>query len=303
MNEAAAPGWRRWAARLVATKGFWRVTILVIIANAIVIGMGTFNLDPRAMRTVNTIDPVFLGVFVAELLIRMAADGFNLKRFFGNGWNAFDFFVVAICFVPGVSTSTSALRIVRLLRVSRLLRVMPDIAVLMRGLRRAAPPALSLAALTVLLCYLYAVIGWMLFGGKTPPGMHGYFDNIGEAMLTLFELLTLEGWNSVLHDLRQISGWALPFVISFLLIGTYIVVNLVVGIVITSLDEAYKERDKNRQQEQLDADGTLDSPEATIAELREMLTRLEVQLEARAKVSDEFPDDDIDTRKAAARLL
>ncbi len=233
----------------------------------------------------------------------MAAVGFDLKRFFSNKWNAFDFFVVAICFLPGISTSTSALRIVRLLRVSRLLRVMPDIGVLIRGLRRAAPPALSLAALTVLLCYLYAVVGWMLFGGKTPEGMHGYFDNIGEAMLTLFELLTLEGWNSVLHDLRQISGWALPYVISFLLIGTYIVVNLVVGIVITSLDEAYKERDKARQQAVLDAGGTLTSPETTIAELREMLTRLELQLEAHGQVPDEYPDDDIDPRQAAARLL
>lgn len=288
---------------MAEARWFGRVTILVIIANAIVIGMSTFALAPQALRALNTIDSIFLGVFVVELILRIAADGFNLKKFFRNGWNAFDFFVVAICFVPGVSTSTSALRIVRLLRVSRLLRVMPDIQVLIRGLRRAAPPALSLAALTVLFCYLHAVIGWMLFAGKTPEGMHGYFDNIGEAMLTLFELLTLEGWNSVLHDLRQISGWALPFVISFLLIGTYIVVNLVVGIVITSLDEAYKERDRNRQQAELDAGGTLVSPEATIAELRDMLTRLELQLEAHAKVSDQYPDEGIDPRQAAARLL
>ncbi len=192
MSAPVVPAWRRWAADIVRTLWFGRVTILVIIANAIVIGMGTFGLDPRALRAVNTVDSVFLGIFVVELLVRMAAVGFDPKRFFRSGWNAFDFFVVAICFIPGISTSTSALRIVRLLRVSRLLRVMPDIGVLIRGLRRAAPPALSLAALTVLLCYLYAVVGWMLFGGKTPEGMHDYFDNIGEAVLTLFELLTLE---------------------------------------------------------------------------------------------------------------
>lgn len=263
---------------LARSRLFHRATIAVIVANAVIIGASTFNLDTRFIRLANQIDSVFLGIFVIELLIRIAADGFNLRKFFSSGWNAFDFFVVAICFVPGVSTSTSALRIVRLLRVSRLLRAMPDIQVLMRGLRRAAPPALSLLALTILMCYLYAVVGWMLFGGRTPEGMRGYFDNVGEAMLTLFELLTLEGWNQTLHDLREVSPWALPFVVSFLLIGTYIVVNLVVGIVITSLDQAYEERDKAARQAELEAAGGAASIRATINQLREQLETLEMQL-------------------------
>lgn len=275
----ARPRWQQFAADLAEAKWFQRATILVIVANALVIGLSTFSLGQAGNRLANNIDSVFLGIFVVELIIRMAADGFNPAKFFGSRWNIFDFAVVAICFIPGVSTSASALRIARLLRVSRLLRVMPDITVLIRGLRRAAPPALSLLALTVLLCYLYAIIGWMLFGGKTPAGMHGYFDNIGEGMLTLFELLTLEGWNSVLHDLREVSPWALPYVISFLLIGTYIVVNLVVGIVINSLDEAYKEREREEQRVKLAATAKVETIEETLEEMRDMIARLEVQLE------------------------
>lgn len=277
-EDKALPRWQLRAAAIAQSKWFHRATILVIVANAIVIGAGTFTLRGGANRLADDIDSVFLGVFVVELVIRIAADGFRLRRFFANGWNIFDFFVVAICFVPGISTSTSALRIVRLLRVSRLLRSMPDIQVLMRGLRRAAPPAISLLALTVLMCYLYAIVGWMLFAGRTPEGMRGYFDNVGEAMLTLFELLTLEGWNQTLHDLRQVSPWALPFVVSFLLIGTYIVVNLVVGIVITSLDQAYEERDKAVREAELAAEGDAASIGATMHELRNQLEKLELQL-------------------------
>mgnify|MGYP000042913433 FL=1 len=155
---------------------------------------------------------------------------------------------------------------------------MPDSRVLLRGLRRAAGPALSLAALTVLLCYLYAVVGWMAFRDHGNADIPGYFDNIGEAMLTMFELLTLEGWNQTLHDLRQVSPFAVPYVISFLLIGTYIVVNLVVGIVINSLDEAYKERDHERALEYMATGGERAGVEATINELRTVLDRLEAQL-------------------------
>lgn len=276
---------------------------MVILANAVVIGLSTFTIGAGIDRVANTVDNFFLALFTVELVIRMAADGFDPRRFFRDGWNGFDFLVVALCFVPGISTSTSALRIVRLLRVSRLLRVMPDIQVLMRGLRRAAPPAMSLAALTILLCYLYAIVGWMLFGGRAPEGTPGYFDNVGVAMLTLFELLTLEGWNAILPDLRQISPWALPFVISFLLIGTYVVVNLVVGIVINSLDEAYQERDRARQAKALASGSEQASLEETIEQMRESLRRLEAQL--KLTPADENPDDDIDPATVAitARML
>lgn len=297
-----APAWQRKASQINQARWFQILIVAVIVANAIIIGVNTFKLDSELAGWLMRVDVFFLTVFTVELIIRMAADGFNLRKFFGNGWNTFDFFVVAICFVPGISTSATALRIARLLRVSRLLRIMPDAKVLLRGLRRAAPPAFSLLALTVLFCYLYAVVGWMIFHGRTPPDMPDYFGNIGEAMLTLFELLTLEGWNSVLHDLRQVSGWALPYVISFLLIGTYIVVNLVVGIVITSLDETYKEHDREQRRLAHLRNGASDDPAETLVKIQELMELLEDQLERYHGIPD--PDgDSAEATKAAARLL
>ena len=166
-----------------------------------------------------------------------------------------------------MSNNGTVLRLLRLLRVTRLIKMMPDISVLFDGMRRAAGPAFSLVALTVLLCYLYAVVGVVLFGERAPQ----YFGNVGEGLLTLFTLLTLEGWNTVMYDLREISAAAIPFSLSFILIGTYIVINLVVGVVITSLDEAYKTR---AQTEAAKHDVT-----ETIHELRAALDTLESKLQ------------------------
>jgi len=270
MSSAAEhdqPAWQTAARRLVESPGFGNLIVAVILLNALTIGIQTYPIPGWLNSAGEWADRVFLGVFVVELVLRLAADGFRPQRFFRSGWNVFDFAVVAAAFVPGLSSNSTVLRLVRLLRVARLLRLMPDVGVLFDGIRRAAGPAFSLVALTALLCYLYAVLGVVLFGSRAPQ----YFGNVGEALLTLFTLLTLEGWNSVLYDLRAVSAAAIPFTMSFILIGTYIVINLVVGVVITSLDEAYKTR---ASEEASRHDLT-----RTIHELRAALDRLETKLQ------------------------
>ena len=263
-THAHAAAWQRSVRRLVDSDAFQNTIVAVIIVNAITIGVQTYPIPGWLNTLVEWADRVFLGVFVVELALRFAADGFRPTRFFRSGWNIFDFLVVAVAFIPGVSSNGTVLR---LLRVTRLIKMMPDISVLFDGMRRAAGPAFSLVALTVLLCYLYAIVGVVLFGERAPQ----YFGNVGEGLLTLFTLLTLEGWNTVMYDLREISAAAIPFSLSFILIGTYIVINLVVGVVITSLDEAYKTR---AQTEAAKHDVT-----ETIHELRAALDTLESKLQ------------------------
>ena len=255
------------ARRLVESASFQNLIVAVIIANAVTLGIQTYAVPGWLHTTLEWADRVFLGIFVVELTLRFAADGFRPQRFFRSGWNVFDFLVVAAAFVPGLAANSTVLRLVRLLRVARLIKMMPDVSVLFDGMRRAAGPAFSLVALTVLLCYLYAVLGVVLFGERMPA----YFGNVGEALLTLFTLLTLEGWNSVMYELREVSPAAIPYTISFILVGTYIVINLVVGVVITSLDEAYKKR---AQEEAARHDLT-----ETIHELRSALDSLETKLQ------------------------
>lgn len=239
----------------------------VIIANAVVLGLQTYDhLPGEAQRLADLLDAVFLAFFTVEIVIRMAAYRFRLGPFFRNPWNVFDTLIVALGVLPVWQWNPTALRVVRLARIARLARVMPDFRVLIDGLRRASLPALSLLALTALLCYLYAVVGYVIFHETAPQ----YFGNLGEGMLTLFILLTLEGWNEILYDLRAVSPLALPYVISFILLGTYVVVNLVIGIVINSLEAAHKERDR-----ELAEDSTLAD---TINELQDVIDRLERKL-------------------------
>jgi voltage-gated sodium channel len=247
----------------------------VILANAVTIGIHTYRDLPAGVHhAIELIDYGFLAIFVVELVLRFVAHGCNPRRFFRDPWNVFDTVIIAAAFVPGISSNTTALRLIRLLRVVRLLRLMPDVHVLMDGLRRAAGPAASLLALTGLLCFVYAIIGNLLFGDVAPQ----YFGNLGEGVLTLFTLLTLEGWNSVLYDLRSVSPWGLPYTISFVLIGTYVVINLVVGVVINSLDEAYRNRVDDRVETKQLTD--------TIHDLRKALDELETKLKAADLVSD-----------------
>lgn len=261
-----APGWQRAAHAVTSADWFQNLVVAVILANAAIIGVETYaGAREQLGSLLGRLDLAFLAFFVVELLLRLVAAGLRIDRFLRGGWNVFDTLVVAASFVPGLQGNSTALRLVRLLRVARLLRLFPDLRVLLDGLRRAAPPAASLVALTFLLVYLYAIAGWALFGQSVPHR----FGNLGEGMLTLFTLLTLEGWNEILGELREASAWGLPFTLSFILVGTFVVLNLVIGVVITSLDEAYSSRRRERE-----------GPRLThaIDDVREALDSLERQL-------------------------
>lgn len=267
--------WHGLAERVAESNWFRGFIIFVIIANAVSIGISTYDVAPELRAVLRTAEVVFLSIFVVEMVIRLAAYRFNVIEFCRDPFRCFELLIVAACFLPVVTSSVTLLRLVRILRITRLMGIMPDARVLIDGMRRAGPPALSLGALITMLCFLWAAIGWMIFGHRTPEGMRGYFDNLGEGMLTLFELLTLEGWNQILHDLRSITPWAIVYVIAFLLVGTYVVVNLMVGIIVNSLDDAYKRRDMEREDADL---------RKTVAELHALLDRIEAKAELEAEI-------------------
>lgn len=277
-RPAPSSRWQGWAGRVADSEVFRGFIVAVIICNALTIGVSTYDIADGVREVLGVLESVFLTIFIVEMVIRLAAYRFNVVEFCRDPFRAFELAIVAAFALPEVTSNVTLLRLVRILRISRLVAFMPDARVLTEGLRRSAGPAMSLAALIALLCFVWAAVGWMIFGHRTPDDMPGYFDNLGEGMLTLFELLTLEGWNAILHDLRSITPWALVYVISFLLIGTYIVVNLVVGIIVNSLDDAYKQRDLERDP---------DDVRQMVAEMRELLDKLEARAERLGKVEDE----------------
>ncbi len=242
------------ASRLVEDNRFQALIIGVIVLNAFALGMGTFSgLEQRIGDQLLLFDEICLGIYVVELALRFASCGFNPKRFFSNGWNVFDSIIIGVAFVPGLHGTSVILRMARLLRIARLLRFLPEIGILMRGFISALKPLFGLVLLTVLLLFLYGMLGWNLFHEVDPEK----WDNIGRAMLTLFTVLTLEGWPDTMQPCLEYSPWSALYFVSFVLIATFVVFNMVIGVIINSLDETRKAEAAIARQKALADDGRL----------------------------------------------
>ena len=262
--------------RIADSQRFQAFIFGVIVLNAIVLGLGTYDLSSGFESTLTVLDEVFLGIFVVELVIRITAYGRRPQDFFKEGWNVFDFVVIALAFAPGLRENVTLLRLARLLRVVRLVSVMPDLRILVRAMARSLPPITSLFLLTVLLMYIYGMVGWILFNEEDPE----QWGNIGQSLLTLFQILTLENWPQYLERAQEIHPASWIFFVSYVLIASFLVINILIAIIINSMEEVHEvERDEERKRsgEDLVAVG-----EGTVAErleeVRRSLDRLEAQL-------------------------
>ena len=189
--------WPTTCRRIADSTAFQVFIVGVIVANAIVLGLDTYeSIDRDIGDELSLLNDIFLAIFVVEIAIRIAAFGSRPQDYFRDGWNVFDFVVIAASFLPGVRENATLLRVIRLLRVVRIVTVFPDLRFLLRGMVRSLPPIGSMAMLTVLLIYMYGMVGWLLFD-ETDPADWG---NIGQAMLSLFVVLTLESWPDIMES-------------------------------------------------------------------------------------------------------
>jgi voltage-gated sodium channel len=229
--------------RLVESVWFTTAILAVIIANAVVLGLQTYDGIVREHGdTLELLNDVFLAVFVVELALRIGAYGRRPQDFFRSGWNVFDFVVVAAAFVPGLRANSTLLRLARLARVVRIVRLLPDLRVLLTAVVRSLPPLASMVVLTVLLLFVYGMIGWVLFGQELPDD----WGNIGAAMLTLFVLLTLENFPIYLEQGMEVHPWSWIYFVTFALLTAFIVLNVLIGIVLNSMEEA-RELERRRR--------------------------------------------------------
>ena len=238
-------------ARLVDSERFQIFIAGVIVINAIVIAISTYqNLEERYGATLMLINDLLYGIFLVELILRMASYLPRPWNFFRSGWNIFDFIVIGAVLIPAVRQQVTILRLLRLARIVRLMRFLPDARVLLLTVTRATPSVISMVVLTILVIFVYAVIGWSLFGEALPRE----WGDIGTAMLTLFILLTLENFPVYLQQAQQVSDLAPLYFLSFILIAAFIIVNLLIGVIISAMDQARAEeaiRARQRDSEKL----------------------------------------------------
>ena len=235
MSTSDAPSGTNTAARLVDSIPFTVIVVATIAVNAVALGLQTYDgLQERWGGTLDAVNAACVAVFIIELTVRIAAYWPRPWAFFRNGWNIFDFVVVAATFVPGVRQNSTLLRLVRLLRVIRIVRVLPDLRVLLLGVWRSVPPLASIGAVTAMIVFVYGMVGWVLFADELPE----QWGNIGRAMLTLFVMLTLEDFPQYMDAGMAIHPWSWIFFVTFILVAAFVVINVLIGIVLNSMEEA-----------------------------------------------------------------
>ncbi len=233
---------------------------VILVAGAIV-GLETSPwIMERYGGLLRTMDRIILALFVAEIMIKMGAHGRTPWDYFRNPWNVFDFAIVAVCLLPLDSQFVAVLRLARILRVLRLVTVLPRLQILVGALLKSIPSMGYVGMLLFLHFYIYAVIGTYLFGRNDPV----HFGSLGTSLLSLFQVVTLEGWVEVMRiqmygsaqvgsgsDLYLLVGSeAFPlgaplFFISFIVIGGMIILNLFIGVIMNSMQESHKELEQS----------------------------------------------------------
>ena len=209
----------------------------VILFNAILLGFETSDTVMQSWGGIlYVLDKICLGFFICELALKMYAFGW---RFFRSAWNLFDFVIVGIALTPGSGT-LSVLRALRVLRLLRVISVAPRLRRVVEGFIEAIPGMGSVFLLMALIYYISAVMATKMFGETFPH----WFGTLGDSAYSLFQIMTLESWSmGIVRPVMEVHPQAWVFFVPFIFVTTFAVVNLLVGLIVNSMQDAHHSED------------------------------------------------------------
>ncbi|MDH5764952.1 MAG: ion transporter [Gammaproteobacteria bacterium] len=249
---------KNFCLRVVSHAAFERTIIGLILLNGVILGMETSaemmaNYDYWLLLANN----IILAVFVVEAVMKIIAVAPRLNLYFGSGWNLFDFSVVVLSLLPETGEYAMIARLARLLRVMRLISTIPELRLIVATLVRSLPGMMHVIMLMGVIFYIYAIAGFHLFNEHNPE----LWGSLGISLLTLFRVVTLEDWTDVMYNAMEMNPLSWMYFVSFVIMGTFVVINLFIAVVLNNLDEAKQER---------------------LAEMRKPMTKDELAKELRA---------------------
>lgn len=231
LTDRQVADWRlRWARWVEAPRQ--QIFIIAVIAlNALILGLET---NPAMMASWGTLlrslDKICLGIFIVELTIKLLA---YRSLFWRNGWNVFDFLVVAVALIPG-SGVWAVLRTLRVLRVLRLLTMIPSLRKVVAAFLHSIPGLSGVVMVLIIFFYTAAVLSTKLFGETHPE----WFGTIGLSLFTLFQVMTLESWSmGIVRPIMEVHPQAWIFFVPFIVIATFTILNLFIGIIVSTMQE------------------------------------------------------------------
>ncbi len=261
--------------RLVESGPFNAAVVAVIVFNAALIGLSTYTADPAALQLIARLEWACIAVFIVEISLRFLARR-STPEFLRDGWNLFDLVIIGAAFIPASNGIGPVLRILRVFRVLRLVKTIPELRLIVNVLARSVVSMKYVALLAAILFYVYAVIGVKLFGADGHP-LTPHFATVHEACFTLFRILTGDDWTRMRYDLarsgRPVAAFT-AFQVSWILVATFLLVNLIVGAVINN----YQRVQEIEQHRSL-------APDSSDGRLRELVRELDAILDVRPSES------------------
>ena len=214
--------------------------IAVILFNALLLGLETStSVMSQFGEVIKVLDTVCLCIFIVELLLKLFAYRIT---FFKSGWNIFDFLIVVISLAPNAQIF-SVLRALRIFRVLRVVSAAPRLRRVVEGFITALPGMASVFLLMAIIFYIGAVITTRLFGASFPQ----WFGSLGLSAYSLFQIMTLESWSmGIVRPVMEEYPFAWMFFVPFIMVTTFAVVNLIVGLIVNSMQDAHQEEENER---------------------------------------------------------
>ena len=150
--------------KVIDTSAFANFIIGCILAAAAIIGAQTYqDLAARHEILFTALDNFILLVFTFEVVLKIVALGKGWYNYFKEGWNLFDFFVVAMCYMPFGGSAVAVLRLLRLLRVLKLFNNIKELQIILSGLANGMSSVSYIGLLLFLLFYVFGIVALMFF--------------------------------------------------------------------------------------------------------------------------------------------
>lgn len=274
LEHQTLPGSREKVAALVENKYVLRFITVLIIVNAITLGMETSApLMEKYGGLFHIFDIFVVTVFAIEILLKLYA--YRLP-FFKVAWNVFDFVIVGISLIPHAE-GLAILRSLRILRLLRLITLVPQMRNVVGALFHAIPGMASVIGILFVIMYVFSVLGSQFFGGHESEALQVYFGDVNHSMYTMFQLMTLDDWTDVANETMVFYPWSWAYFIPFIILTSFAVLNLFIGIIVDALN-IVKEQDLKKEEVNLLGE---------IQRLHDKIDALQDQVERSSRRSDD----------------
>ena len=226
------------AKQIVHHSAFDKIINVLILVNGIILGLETNPVVVEGYGDYLHLGmSLILALFIVEAMLKIIAVYPKVGLYFKDGWNLFDFLIITVSLIPATGEYAMIGRLVRVFRLLRVVSVVPELRVMVMALIQSIPSMFNVMLLTSVMFYIYAIAGYHLFHELDPV----HWGSLGLSLLTLFKVLTLEGWTDIMDISMQTYGVSWIYYISFVIICGFLIVNLFIAVVLSNVEEAKNE--------------------------------------------------------------